>query len=176
MTDLLRLLVEVFQYLWPFRPVHQWERGCYYVLNRIWKEVGPGVWPIIPYFMDVRATGIVPDPIIGPRQDVTLADGSTAFFNASVIVTVLNVTKAINDVHDYERAVIEIMERTVGMRLQEETAAKLSPEARGRFLAGIRREIDTQTQVFGVGVSSLAFPCFVLNTRTYRLVSDGVTL
>lgn len=173
MTELLRLIVDVFGYLWPFRPVDQWERGCYYVLNVVRREVGPGVWPVVPYFMDVRSVSVVPDPIIGPRQDVTLADGTTAFFNASVIVRVEDVTKALNEIHDFETATREIMARTVGMRLQSETADKLTPEERGRFLAGLLTTIDTQTKVFGVRVSSLAFPSFVMHTRTYRLVGDN---
>jgi regulator of protease activity HflC (stomatin/prohibitin superfamily) len=173
-TDFLRLIVEVAQFLWPFRAVEHWERGVYYRMGRAFRTVGPGRWTVVPYFMDVRAVSVVPDPVIGPRQDVTLADGTTVSFTASVIVTVEDAHKALNEIHDQEKAVLEIMQRTVGMRLQAESASRLTPEERGRFLSGIRASIDAETRVFGVRVSSLAFPSFVMNVPTMRILSEGV--
>ena len=177
MTDFLRLIVEVAQFLWPFRAVEHWERGVYYRMGKAFRTVGPGRWPVVPYFMDVKSVSVVPDPIIGPRQDVTLADGTTVSFTASVIVTVEDAHKALNDIHDQQKAVLEIMQRTVGMRLQAESAAMLTPEARGRFLAGILTRMDNETKVFGVRVRELAFPSFVMNVPTMRLLtgSEGVT-
>lgn len=173
MADLFRLLVEVFTYLWPFRPVEEWEQGVYYVMGQSWRVVGPGRWPVLPYFMDVRAVSMVPDPIIGPKQDVTLADGVTVSFTASVITQVVNPDLALNAIHDYQKAVVEIMERNVGTRLQLESREKLGPDDRGRFLNAIRTTIDTETQRFGVKVSSLAFPNFVMNVPTMRLLMEG---
>lgn len=173
MTEFFRFVVEVCTYLFPFRSVEHWEAGVYYWMGREFKTVGPGRWPVLPYFMDVRAVSVVPDPVIAPWQDVVLADGAAVGFNASVIVTVTNAASALNDIHDYDKAVLEILQRNVAMRLQSETADKRTPEQRGRFLAGILQTINTETRRFGVQVSSLAFTSFVMNVPTMRLLTTG---
>jgi regulator of protease activity HflC (stomatin/prohibitin superfamily) len=173
MGDFLRVLVDVLTYVWPFRPVEHWERGVYYVMGKAWKTVGPGRWPVVPYFMDVRSASVVPDPIIGPKQDVTLADGTTVTFCASIIYVVEDAEQALNEIHDYPKAVMEIMQRTVAMRLQAETAVKFTPAERGLFLGGILQTINAETRVFGVRARKLAFTSFIMNVATMRILSDG---
>ena len=176
MTEFFRFVVEVCTYLFPFRSVEHWERGVYYWLGKAYRVVGPGRWPCVPYFMDVRAVSVVPDPVIAGWQDVTLADGATVGYNASVIMVVMDPDQALNAIHDYEKAVLEILQRNVGMKLQAETADKLTAEKRGRFLAGILTTINTETQKFGVQVSSLAFTSFVMNVPTMRLLTGHEAL
>jgi regulator of protease activity HflC (stomatin/prohibitin superfamily) len=60
MGDFVRALIDIIQFVWPFRVVDQWEKGGYYVCGRWWKEMGPGLKVVVPWFTHVEPVSIVP--------------------------------------------------------------------------------------------------------------------
>jgi regulator of protease activity HflC (stomatin/prohibitin superfamily) len=90
MTDFLRLLLDAIAYIWPLRVVKQWERGGYYALGKWQREVGPGIYPVIPWFCEVLEISVA-EAIVGTgRQDITLSDGSMLSFCATATVGVVD--------------------------------------------------------------------------------------
>ena len=177
MGDFLRIILDSIQYLWPFRPVEAWERGAYFVLNRPRWRVGPGYWPMVPYFSDVKAVSVAPAIIRTPLQIVTLVSGKTLAFSASATVQVEDVVSALVDVDSYEETTGELISGALAERL-----AKVDPE---RFETAVRRrnllqelasDLDEECLAFGVRVRALRFNNFAINLKTYRLLTDSATL
>lgn len=172
MGDFLRLILDSIKYLWPFRIVQEWERGGYYIGGRWWREVGPGLKVVVPFFTEVIeascATAIVPCS----REDITMTDGSTLSFSATATVRVVDVYKALNAVEHYHESTQELIGAFLAENLAEVDPERLAPNKRKRLFNDLQRTLSTEAAEFGVEVSKLRFTSFVMNVRTYRLLID----
>lgn len=173
MEGFVRLAIDIVQFLWPFRLVHQWEMGGYYFRGRFWKVVGPGVYPVIPWFMDVKTVSVVSEPIRTSRQDITLKSGSIVSFTAMAMIRVVDFNLAINTVYDHEHTAIELLEATFAERMASVDADRVSPEKRGRLLADLSRWYQEKVRKYGVEVEEVNFTNFIQDLRTYRLLQDA---
>lgn len=186
LTDFLRLLVDVLAYIWPFRRVEQWERGCYYILGRHyggWPSrrvdgtVGPGTWPLIPYFMEVRACVTVPTVYKPPLQRVTLRDKTSLAFRVTIQVCVTDAAKATNTVERWDETTWEIVTGVMGERLADVDPERFDPARgkRSRLLEELRAECNERTSAYGVETQAVWFSDFVVGARTYNLLlADNV--
>ncbi len=172
MGDLFRLVIDSIAYCWPFRLVRQWERAGYLVCGRWWKEVGPGVYLVIPFFMDVHVVSVA-EAICGTqRLDVTLSNGSTLSFQATCTARVSDVRKAICNVDDFASTTQELLASVLADKLADVDADRLAPNKRGRLFADLKRWVAEEAATYGVDVSRVRFTSFVLTARTYRLLVD----
>lgn len=173
MASFLQVLLDSFQFLWPLRKVDQAERGGYYVCGRFWREVGPGIWPVIPWFIDVKAYSSVPAILSTPRLDITLTDGSTLSFIASATMQMLDFNLTINTVESYTETMQELLSAVIADKLASMDRQRLGPEGRGRVLSDLCRWVNAESMVFGIRTSKVRFNTFVLNIRTYRLLQES---
>lgn len=177
MGDLFRILIDIFQYLWPFREVEGWERGIYTVLGKPWRGVGPGRWPVVPYFMNVHAVSVVPGIVRTPLQFVTLSNGSVASFSASAVVQVEDPRTAIFAVDDYGETTQELISAVLSQELAEVDPDRFSTaRKRKNLLDELGRTLDGLTLAYGIRVKALRFNNFALNLRLFRLVQDSATV
>lgn len=174
MGDLLRVLLDAIQYIWPFRIVREWERANFYVCGRYWKEVGPGVYPVVPWFMDVHSNSIAPGIVSTRRQDITLADGTILSFAASAWAQVVSMNLAVNRVDDYTQTVREVVEAVLADRLAAVDVERLASDKRARLLSDCRRWIQEECTPFGVEVSKVRFTSFLTRVKAHRLLVDQV--
>lgn len=173
MTDFLRLILEIFQYIFPLRKVEQWEQGVVYVFGRYWKTVAPGVYPIVPWFMEVREVSVVPGVLVLPLQTITLRDGRALTFSASVGYQVLDAERAMNSVERYEETASELASGLLAERFADVDPARFDP-ARGRrdrLLAELAEELNEATRIFGLEISRVMLANFAMGVRTYRLLT-----
>lgn len=173
MGDLLRLALDSIQYLWPFRRVQPWERGLYIICGRWVREVGPGIYPILPWFIEVREENAVLGLVSTPRQDITLTDGKMLTFAATANVRVSNLRKAYLDVERYHETAQENIAAVLAQKLAEVDASRVAADKRGRLLADLRRWVNEETQLYGVTVEKLRFTTFVVNAKTFRLLQES---
>lgn len=172
MTDFLRLLLDAIAYIWPFRIVKEWERGGYLVVGRWWREVGPGIYPVVPWFTEVVEASCA-EAIVGTgRQDITLSDGSTLSFAATATVGVIDVRKALVAVDSYTETMRELLSSVLADKLAEVDAARLTPEKRGRLFADLRRWVAAEAEPYGIEVRSVRFVSFITNAKAHRLLID----
>jgi regulator of protease activity HflC (stomatin/prohibitin superfamily) len=178
MPELIRALAELLQSLWPLRSVWQWQRGVYYVCGRYWRTVGPGVWPVIPWFVDVRPVNVAPAIHHTALQTVTLRDGRTLVFSATITSEVEDAAAAYNRVDRWGEAVVELVAGLLSERLADADPARFdpSPGGRGALVEELRAEADAATAAFGVRVRALRFGNFAVGVRAYRLMGDVATL
>lgn len=175
MGEFLRALIDAAAYIWPFRIVKPWERGGFLVCGHWWKEVGPGIYPVVPWFMDVHAISVA-EAICGTgRQDITLSDGSTLSFAASATARVCNVKLAVCSVDEYQTTTQELLAAVLADKLAEVDAGRLTSEKRGRLFADLKRWVAEEAKGYGVEVSKVRFTSFVLNVKTHRLLIDQST-
>ena len=174
MGELIRLLIDIAQWAFPLRAVEQWERGCYYVLGKYWKTVGPGRWPVIPYFMDVRAVSIVPGVVPVQLQTVTLRDGVALSFAASVMFRVTDAASALNKIERYEETVSEQAAGLLAERLADVDPDRFDPAygKRDRLLKELVAELNRQTSAYGVEVMEVWMRDFAMGIKTYRLLNQ----
>lgn len=172
MGELVRLLIDVCQFLWPFRRVSEWERGGWLVCGRWKNEVGPGVYFVIPWFIDIHEVSIA-EAICGTaRQDITLQDGSTLSFSATATCRVVDVKQAVCSVDDYRTTTQELLASVLADKLAEVDAARLAPDKRGRLFADLKRWVAEEAKGYGVEVSKVRFTSFLVSTKTHRLIID----
>lgn len=176
MSDFLSVLGQWIHELWPFRIVRQWERAGYYVFGRFWKEVGPGVYAIVPFFTDTHEVTVVPAILQTPRTDITLADGTPVSFSVSAWVQVLDVNLAVNTVDSFHQTTVELITAVCAERLAQIDRDRLAPEKRTRFLNDLRRWCNEEASVFGVEVQKLRFASFTMNVKTIRLLGGAETI
>jgi len=173
MEGLVRLIVEIVQYIWPFREVQHWERGVYMVMGRARWTVGHGRWPVVPYFMDVIAVTTVPAMISTPLQTITLANGQTLTYSASAMVVVEDARAALIRIDSYQQTTQELLAAHLASEMATVDVARMDAERRGRLLSSLVKALDKETSAYGVRCTGLMFTNFAVNLRAYRLLMDS---
>lgn len=172
MADFGRLLLDVIKFIWPFRIITEWERGGIYIFGHYWRSVGPGLYPLIPWFTNILDLSVVPSIIKTPRLDIMLQDGSTLSFAAAATVKVMDFNLAINTVDKYAETTHELVSAVLAERLAAVDITRLAPDRRGRLLSDLLRWLNDESLVFGVQIQKVRFTTFIRNVRTYRLMQD----
>lgn len=178
MSDLIRFVIEMLQQLWPLRMILQWQRGVYYCFGRYAGTVGPGVWPVIPWLMDVLKVDVVPAIYGTPLQTVTLRDNRALTFSATVTTEVEDANLAVNAVERWQETTVELVSGLLSERLADVEPSRFDP-ARGkrdRLIEDLREEMDAETSKFGVRIRALRFSNFALGVRTFRFLSEMATM
>lgn len=175
MTDFFSWLGQFVRDLWPFREVAPWEHGVMIVCNRwIW-NLRPGVYFVVPFFMEVSTATTVPNFFFTPLLTVTLRDGRTLTFTCSAEVCVVDVRKALLEVDRYRESVVEALSSIVAEELVEAEPAQLeSLRSRRALMRTIAKEVNTQVSRFGVELRTLRFANFAF-LKAYRIMNDSST-
>jgi hypothetical protein len=175
-TDFLRLIVDVAAFLWPFRIVWQWERGAYYFFGFYLFEVGTGLWPVVPFFCDVKTVNAVVDVLSTDEQTIEVQGGGTLTFTASAKLRVVDSHLALNNVVDHEQNVIEDVAAVLADTLADMPAERLSDDKRRSLLRKCVIEVNKEVATYGMVIDSLRFTNFIRNIGTHRLFTSGITV
>jgi regulator of protease activity HflC (stomatin/prohibitin superfamily) len=168
----IQALLDFIGKFWPLVIVEQWERGGYYVGGKWWKEVGPGIKVVMPWFTHVESVTIVPALVDAGRQDITLRDGSNLSFSATATLCVVDVNKALNSIDQYHEACRELIGSYLAEKLSTLPIEKFDPDKRSTTMRQLRDGLHNEAAEFGIEVTKLRFTSFVRNLRTYRLLVD----
>lgn len=173
-SEIIQLIVSVIEFIWPFHIVEQWEKGRFYCFGRCYfGELGPGLYPILPWFTRIINVDVVPSIIGTGRQDITLRDDRTLSFAATATVKVIDVDLALNSVDQYKETTRELMASFLAQELAEADADRLTPDKRPRLFTTLEQRLAKETAKFGVELTNLRFTSFVIDARTYRLLTDS---
>lgn len=178
MTEVLRLLLDLLQPLWPLRIVWEWQRGLYFVGGRCVGVVGPGLKVVVPYLCDVRPVSVVPEIHQTPLQTVTLRDGSALTYSASLTVVVNDPRAAYTRIGHYAETVVELAARVLSEGLADADPKRFDP-ARGKrdkLLDELREEINQACGAYGLAITALGLNNFARGVRTVRLLLDRAVL
>jgi hypothetical protein len=174
MGDFLGRLLDWARDLWPFRTVEPWEDGFYVTLSKPGKRVGPGIWPVVPYFQDVKALSVAESRVTSPMLNVVLQNGKRLAFSVSARVRVVDVVKALVDVGSYQETSGEEIAAHMAEVLSEAPAERFETiQKRRNFIAKATDTLNERTNVYGVEVIEVQFTNWIEDIRTYRILSDS---
>ena len=168
-------LVEFITRFWPFAIIDQYEEGVLYVLGRAKKErLMPGLYMFVPWFMDVVAVVVVPDPVSSPLLNVTLTDDTALTYSVTAIYRITIPWCALNMLNMYKRSIIEMISSKTSEMLGEVNAARvIDPAKRKTLLTTMLVKVTAEMETFGITVDALRFTNFILKQRTYRVITDA---
>jgi len=134
--------------------LREYERGVVFRLGRLIPVKGPGlviIWPIIDKLVKVSLRTVTMDV---PSQDIITKDNVTVKVNAVVYFRVVDPTKAIIDVLDYEYATSQISQTTLRSVLGQSNLDDLLAK-RDELNAELQKIIDEQTEPWGIKVTTV---------------------
>ena len=174
MGDFFGRLLDWLREAWPFRTVEPWEDGFYLTFAQLGKRVGPGIWPVVPYFQEVKCLSIAEARLTTPMLHIMLTNGKQLAFSVSARVRVVDVVKALVDVGTYQETTGEEVAAFVADFLSEAPAERFETTRKRRnLIAEAVTLLNERTRVYGVEVIEIQFTNWILGVRAYRLLNDS---
>ena len=168
-------IISFLERFWPFAIIDQYEEGVFYIFGRAKKwRLRPGLYFFIPWFTEIVAVIVVPDPVSSPLLNVTLTDNTALTYSVTAIYRITGPWAALNLLSTYKRSIIELISSKTSEKLGEVNAARvLDPAKRKTLLASMRVMVTDEMERFGITVDELRFTNFILKQRTYRVITDA---
>jgi len=152
------------------RIMREYERAVVFLLGRFWKVKGPGliiVVPIIQSAVRVELRTVVMDV---PTQDVISRDNVSVKVNAVVYFRVIDPQKAIIQVEDYFAATSQLAQTTLRSVLGKHELDEMLSE-RDKMNSDIQKILDTQTDAWGIKVSSVEIKHIDIDPTMIRAIA-----
>src|ERR1044071_2728923 len=134
--------------------VQEYERGVIFRLGRLVGARGPGLFLLIPFAERMRKVDLRIVTLDVPAQEAITRDNVTVKVNAVVYFRVVDPEDAVVKVLDYVRATSLIGQTTLRSILGQSDLDHLLSE-RDKINAELQQVIDTQTNAWGVKVTSV---------------------
>jgi len=153
-----------------FRIMREYERAVVFLLGRFWKVKGPGliiVVPVIQSAVRVELRTVVMDV---PTQDVISRDNVSVKVNAVVYFRVIDPQKAIIQVEDYFAATSQLAQTTLRSVLGKHELDEMLSE-RDKMNSDIQKILDTQTDAWGIKVSSVEIKHIDIDPTMIRAIA-----
>jgi regulator of protease activity HflC (stomatin/prohibitin superfamily) len=136
------------------RVVQEYERGVVFRLGRLVGPRGPGLFFILPFVDRMVRIDLRVVTMEVPPQEVITRDNVTMRVSAVLYFRVVDPGLAVTGVADYVRATFQIAQTTLRSVLGESELDELLAN-RDRINAKLQEIIDTQTEPWGVKVSTV---------------------
>ena len=136
------------------RIVQEYERGVIFRLGRLVGPRGPGLFLILPFVDRMVKIDLRVVTMEVPPQEVITRDNVTMRVSAVLYFRVVDPGLAVTGVADYVRASFQIAQTTLRSVLGESELDELLAN-RDRINAKLQEIIDTQTEPWGVKVSTV---------------------
>jgi len=153
-----------------FKILREYERAVVFQLGRFWKVKGPGlimVFPIIQQWVRVDLRTIVMEV---PPQDVITLDNVSVKVDAVIYFRVVDPAKSVIQVERFLAATSYLAQTTLRAVLGKHALDELLSE-RERLNTAIQTVIDTQTDAWGVKVSTVEIKQVDLNESMVRAIA-----
>jgi regulator of protease activity HflC (stomatin/prohibitin superfamily) len=153
-----------------FRVLREYQRGVVFMLGRFWKVKGPGLILIIPgvqQWVRVDLRTIVMDV---PPQDVITRDNVSVKVNAVVYFRVVDPAKSVIQVEKFLEATSQLAQTTLRAVLGKHALDELLSE-REKLNLDIQKVLDTQTDAWGIKVSTVEIKQVDLNESMVRAIA-----
>jgi len=150
--------------------MREYERAVVFLLGRFWKVKGPGliiVVPIIQSAVRVELRTVVMDV---PTQDVISRDNVSVKVNAVVYFRVIDPQKAVIQVEDYFAATSQLAQTTLRSVLGKHELDEMLSE-RDKLNSDIQKILDTQTDAWGIKVSSVEIKHIDIDPTMIRAIA-----
>jgi regulator of protease activity HflC (stomatin/prohibitin superfamily) len=155
---------------YSFRVLREYERGVVFQLGRFWKVKGPGLVLVIPGIQQMVRVGLRTVTMDVPSQDVISRDNVSVKVNAVVYFRVVDAAKAIIQVENFLIATSQLAQTTLRAVLGKHQLDEMLAE-RERLNIAIQQTLDTQTDAWGIKVTTVEIKQIDLNETMIRAMA-----
>jgi regulator of protease activity HflC (stomatin/prohibitin superfamily) len=152
------------------RILREYERGVVFQLGRFWMVKGPGLIVLIPAIQQMVRVDLRTVVLDVPPQDVITRDNVSVKVNAVVYFRVVDPQKAIIQVVNFLDATSQLAQTTLRAVLGKHELDALLAE-REKLNLDIQRTLDTQTDAWGIKVSTVEIKHVDLNESMIRAIA-----
>ena len=156
--------------VWSLRILREYERGVVFQLGRFWMVKGPGLIMLIPVVQQMVRVDLRTVVLDVPPQDVITRDNVSVKVNAVVYFRVVDPQKAIIQVVDFLGATSQLSQTTLRAVLGKHELDTLLAE-REKLNIDIQKTLDTQTDAWGIKVSTVEIKHVDLNESMVRAIA-----
>ena len=152
------------------RILREYERAVVFQLGRFWMVKGPGMIFLIPVVQQMVRVDLRTVVFDVPPQDVITRDNVSVKVNAVVYFRVVDPQKAIIQVVDFLGATSQLAQTTLRAVLGKHELDTLLAE-REKLNLDIQKVLDTQTDAWGIKVSTVEIKHVDLNESMVRAIA-----
>jgi regulator of protease activity HflC (stomatin/prohibitin superfamily) len=156
--------------VWALRILREYERGVVFQLGRFWGVKGPGLFFLIPVIQQMVKVDLRTVVLDVPPQDVITRDNVSVKVNAVVYFRIVDPQKAIIQVVDFLQATSQLAQTTLRAVLGKHELDVLLAE-REKLNLDIQKTLDTQTDAWGIKVSTVEIKDVDLNESMIRAIA-----
>ncbi len=164
------LILVIVVAFWSLRVLREYERGVVFQLGRFWLVKGPGLIVLIPVIQQMVKVDLRIVVLDVPPQDVITRDNVSVKVNAVVYFRVVDPQKAVIQVADFLNATSQLAQTTLRAVLGKHELDELLAE-RERLNLDIQKTLDTQTDAWGIKVSTVEIKHVDLNESMVRAIA-----
>src|SRR5437899_8176907 len=152
------------------RILREYERGVVFMLGRFWKVKGPGLFLLIPVVQQMVRVDLRTVVFDVPPQDVITRDNVSVKVNAVVYFRIVDPEKSVIQVVKFFEATSQLAQTTLRAVLGKHELDELLSE-RERLNLDIQKVLDTQTDAWGIKVSTVEIKHVDLNESMVRAIA-----
>ncbi|CAB3673138.1 slipin family protein [Trinickia soli] len=152
------------------RIFREYERGVVFMLGRFWKVKGPGLVLIVPVVQQVVRMDLRTIVLDVPPQDVITRDNVSVKVSAVVYFRVVDPERAVIQVAKFMEATSQLSQTTLRAVLGKHELDALLAE-REQLNADIQKTLDSQTDAWGVKVSTVEIKHVDINESMIRAIA-----
>ena len=164
------LFIVVLVILSSFRVMREYERAVVFMLGRFWKVKGPGLMLLIPVVQQMVRIDLRTVVLDVPPQDVITLDNVSVKVNAVVYFRVVDPAKSVIQVAKFLEATSQLAQTSLRAILGRHALDELLAE-REKINLAIQRVLDTQTDAWGIKVSTVGIKQVDLNESMVRAIA-----
>ena len=153
-----------------FRVLREYERGVVFMIGRFWRVKGPGLVLVIAGIQQMVRVDLRTIVMDVPPQDVITRDNVSVKVNAVVYFRVVDPEKSVIQVAKFLEATSQLAQTTLRAVLGKHELDELLAE-RERLNSDIQRVLDTQTDAWGIKVSTVEIKHVDLNESMVRAIA-----
>jgi regulator of protease activity HflC (stomatin/prohibitin superfamily) len=164
------LLLIVMLLLMSVRILREYERGVVFTLGRFSGVKGPGLFLLIPMVQQMVRVDLRTVVFDVPPQDVITRDNVSVKVNAVVYFRVVDPEKSVIQIERFLEATSQLAQTTLRAVLGKHELDELLAE-RERLNLDIQRVLDSQTDAWGIKVSTVEIKHVDINETMIRAIA-----
>jgi regulator of protease activity HflC (stomatin/prohibitin superfamily) len=164
------ILLLIVLMVWGLRILREYQRAVVFQLGRFWGVKGPGLFVLIPVIQQMVRVDLRTVVLDVPPQDIITRDNVSVKVNAVVYFRVVDPKQAIIQVVDYFGATSQLAQTTLRSVLGKHELDELLA-AREKLNFDIQKQLDTQTDAWGIKVSNVEIKHVDINESMVRAIA-----
>lgn len=154
-----------------FYVLREYERAVVFTLGRFWGVRGPGLIIIVPFIQQIVRIELRTVVMDIPPQDVISRDNVSVRVNAVVYFRVIDPSRAVIQVEDYQTAVNQLAQTTLRSVLGQHELDEMLAE-RTKLNTHIQKILDEHTDAWGIKISMVEIKQIDLNENMIRAIAQ----